>query len=223
MDGQDRVLSLTEDQRREVMKAPDEVSAMLRLKALGWGSKRIAAELGCARNTVRRWLNEGDWHTCASASRSKKLDGLSDWVAERFRRHAGNANVVRQACAQVTRKASEKRLVVSLRTVERATAPLRRELVAAARATVRFETHPGEQLQIDFGERRVEIGGVAVKVFFFVATLGYSRRLHVRAYGHERQDSWFEGLESAFRTFGGVPRGGPARQRQSADPAPRPG
>jgi transposase len=194
------LLSLTDDQRRDVMKAPDEVSAMLRLKALGWGSKRIAAELGCARNTVRRWLAEGDWRACASASRSKKLDGLSDWIAERFRRHAGNADGVRQELA------SEKGLVVSLRTVERATAPLRRDLVATARATVRFETHPGEQLQIDFGERRVEIGGVAVKVFFFVATLGYSRRLHVRAYGHERQDSWFDGLESAFRAFGGVPR-----------------
>src|ERR1700749_342821 len=148
----DEVLSLTVDQRRDVMKAPDEVSAMLRLKALGWGSKRIAAELGCARNTVCRWLNEGDWRACASASRSKKLDGLSDWIGERFHRHAGNADVVRQELA------SEKGLVVSLRTVERATAPLRRELVAAARATLRFETHPGEQLQIDFGERRVEIG-----------------------------------------------------------------
>jgi transposase len=68
---------------------------------------------------------------------------------------------------------------------------------------MRFESQPGEQLQIDFGERRVEIGDVAAKVFFFVATLGYSRRLHVRGYGHERQDSWFDGLESAFR---GVPR-----------------
>jgi hypothetical protein len=28
----------------------------------------------------------------------------------------------------------------------------------------------------------------------------------VRAYGHERQESWFDGLESAFRAFGGVPR-----------------
>src|SRR3984885_14366815 len=173
------VLSLTDDQRRDVMKAPDEVSAMV----LGWGSKRIAAELGCARNTVRRWLAEGDWRACATASRSKKLDGLSDWIAERFRRHAGNADVVRQELA------SEKGLVVSLRTVERATAPLRRELVAAARATLRFETHPGEQLQIDFGERRVEIDGVAIKVFFFVATLGYSRQLHVRAYGHECQSA----------------------------------
>src|SRR6201989_7234 len=200
MTADETVLSLTDDQRRDVMRAPDEGSAMLRLQALGWGSKRIAVELGCARNTVRRWLAEGGWRACATASRSKKLDGLSDWIVERFRRHGGNADVVRQELA------SEKGIAVRLRTVERATAPLRRELVAAARATMRFETQPGEQLQIDFGERRVEIDGVAVKVFFFVATLGYSPRLHVRAYGHERQDSWFDGLESAFRAFGGVPR-----------------
>jgi transposase len=122
MTADDKVLSLMDDQRRDVMKAPDDVSAMLRLRALGWGSKRIAAELGCARNTVRRWLTEGDWCACASPSRSRKLDGLSDWIAERFRRHTGNADVVRQELA------AEKGLVVSLRTVERATAPLRREL-----------------------------------------------------------------------------------------------
>jgi transposase len=95
------------------MKAPDEVSAMLRLKGLGWGSKRIAAELGCSRNTVRYWLGRGDWGPCASPSRSKKLDGLSEWLRERFRRHAGNADVVRQELAR------EKNITVSLRTVER--------------------------------------------------------------------------------------------------------
>jgi hypothetical protein len=58
------------------------------------------------------------------------LDGLSKWIVERFRRHAGNADVVRQACAQVTRKASEKGLVVSLRTVEQTTARLRRDKLA---------------------------------------------------------------------------------------------
>ena len=196
----DQVVPRVDDPRRHEMKTPDDVSAMMRLKTLGWGSKRIAAELGCSRSTVRRWLRFGDWRPCMTPSRSKKLDGLSDWLAERFRRHAGNADVVRQDLAR------EKDIRVSLRTIERAVAPLRRELVAEARATVRFETQPGDQLQIDFGERRVEIGGVATKVFFFVATLGYSRRLHVRAFGHEKQDSWFTGLESAFQTFGGVPR-----------------
>ena len=43
--------------------------------------------------------------------------------------------------------------MISLRTVERAVAHLRRELLAEGLATVRFETPPGRQLQIDFGER----------------------------------------------------------------------
>ena len=165
----------TEVPRREEMRTPEDVSAMLALKALGWGAKRIAAELGCSRNTVRRWLSAGGWRPVAAASRSKRLDGLEDWLGERFRRHAGNADVVRQELL------AEKDIAVSLRTVERAVAPLRRELRAEARATVRFETRPGEQLQVDFGERRVTIAGASEKVFFFVATLGWSRRMYVRA------------------------------------------
>jgi hypothetical protein len=47
--------------REMEMRTPDDVSAMLALKALGWGSKRIAAGLGCARNTVKRWLGAGGW------------------------------------------------------------------------------------------------------------------------------------------------------------------
>lgn len=195
----DEGLRPTERSGRIEMRTPDEVSAMLALKACGWGAKRIAAELGCSRNTVKRWLAEGGWRAAQPAARAKTLDGLEAWLAERFRRHAGNADVVRQELA------AEKDIAVSLRTVERAVAHLRRELRAEARATVRFETRPGQQLQIDFGERLVRVGEQMEKVFFFVATLGYSRRLHVRAFRGERQEHWFEGLESAFRAFGGVP------------------
>jgi hypothetical protein len=77
-------------------------------------------------------------------------------------------------------------------------------LRAEARATIRFETPPGKQLQIDFGERRATICDENVKVYLFVATLGYSRRLYVRAFRNARQESWFAGLEGAFRHFGGV-------------------
>jgi transposase len=188
-----------EDLRREEMLAPDEVAAMLGLRGLGWGAKRIAAEFGCSRNTVRRYLGLGGWTLCRQRQRAKALDGLADWLAERFRRHRGNADVVRQELL------AEHGIAVSLRTVERAVAALRRELAAEARATLRFETPPGRQMQVDFGEKRVVIGGETVRVYLFVATLGHSRRLHVRAFRHERQACWFEGLESAFRAFGGVP------------------
>lgn len=185
--------------RGESMRTPEEVAAMLRLKDLGWGIRRIAAEFGCSHMTVRRYLAGGGWVAYQAPRRAKALDGLERWLAERFRRHRGNADVVRQDLAR------EHGIVVSLRTVERAVAPLRRELRAEARATVRFETPPGRQLQIDFGETRVAIGGASVRTYLFVATLGYSRRLYVQAFRHERQSAWFDGIEAAFGAFAGIP------------------
>ncbi len=180
--------------RSEEMQTPEEVAAMLRLKALGWGVRRIAGELGCSHMTVRRYLAQGGWVAYRGRGRPRALTGFEEWVAERFHRHAGNADVVRQELER------EKGIRLSLRTVERDVAHLRRELEAEALATVRFETPPGKQLQIDFGERRVTIGDENL----FVATLGYSRRLYVRAFRNERQESWFAGIEGAFRHFGWV-------------------
>jgi len=186
--------------RGDEMRTPDEVAAMLRLKALGWGERRIAAEIGCNRRTVRRYLAVDGWVGYRRPRRASKLDGMEAWLAERFRRHRGNADVVRQDLER------EHDICLSRRTVERAVAHLRRELRAEARATVRFETPPGHQLQIDFGEMGISVGGENVRVYLFVATLGYSRRIFVRAFRHERQSAWLDGIEAAFRHFGGVPR-----------------
>ena len=180
------------------MREPEEVVAMLRLHRLGWGSKRIAAQLGCSRNTVKRYLRMGGWRASRMPKRPHQLLGLEAWLAERFERHRGNADVVRQELVD------EHGIAVSLRTVERAVKPLRQQWRAQALATVRSETPPGAQLQIDFGERTVIIGGERERVYLFVATLGYSRRVHVRVFRHERQASWFDGMESAFAAFGGV-------------------
>jgi transposase len=188
-----------EEPRGEAMRAPDEVAAMVRLKALGWGVRRIAAEFGCSHMTVRRYLEAGGWVAYRRPQRVSALAGLEVWLAERFRRHRGNADVVRQELEH------EHGITVSLRTVERAVQELRRELSAEAKATVRFETPPGRQLQIDFGSTIVVIAGAPERVFLFVATLGHSRRGFVAAFRHERQGAWLDGLERAFQHFGGVP------------------
>lgn len=181
------------------MRTPDEVAAMQRLHGLGWGTRRIAAEVGCNRETVQRYLAAGGWAPCRVPTRPSLLAGHTAWLDERLRRHRGNADVVRQELA------SELGIVVSLRTVERAVSHLRRELAAEALATVRFETPPGRQLQIDFGQRRIAIEGERDKVYLFVATLGYSRRIYAVPFRHERQSAWLEGIEGAFRHFGGLP------------------
>jgi transposase len=38
------------------MKMPDGVEEMLRLRACGWGTKRIAREFGCSHHTVKHYI-----------------------------------------------------------------------------------------------------------------------------------------------------------------------
>src|SRR5918997_783447 len=176
----------------EEMLQAEEVAAMLRLHELGWGAKRLSKEFGCARNTVRRYLREGGAAAFRQPVRRTAFDGLDDWLRERFFRHGGNADVVRQELA------SEHGIVIGLRSVEKRVQGWRRELKAHKRATVRFETRPGHQLQIDFGDTKVWIGDEQIKIHLFVATLGYSRRMHIRPSLRERQADWFEGMEGTF-------------------------
>jgi len=149
------------------MVEPEAVTALLRLKSLGWGSRRIARELGISRGTVKWYVEAGGWQRFKRPQRSKLLDGLDAWLRERFRQHRGNADVVPQELA------AEKGIVASLRTVQWAVEPYRQELLAEARATVRFETAPGLQLQIVFGERLVASAGRKVKVFRTVRNFVY--------------------------------------------------
>ena len=182
------------------MLEPEAVTTIVRLGQLGWGTKRIAKALGIARNTVRRYLAAGGPMPYRRPQRRGVLDGLDAWLRERFLQHRGNCDVVRQQLSK------EWGIDTSLRTVERACRRFRQELEASRRATMRFETAPGEQMQIDFGQTRVLIGGESVRVYLFVATLGYSRRGFVCAFRHERQSAWFAGIEGAFAHFGGRPR-----------------
>jgi transposase len=99
------------------MLAPEEVSAVLRLRELGWGTRRIARELGVSRNTVKSYIEAGGWTPYRPPARRKKLDGHAEWLKEHFECHGGNADVIRQELA------SEKGIVVSLRTIERGCRP----------------------------------------------------------------------------------------------------
>lgn len=183
---------------RQTMLAPQEVQRMLALQAQGWGAKRISQELGCSRNTVREYLRSGGCKPMDVSGRASILAPHLAWLEQRLRQHKGNADVVRQDLQR------EFGIAVSLRTVQRAVAPMRVALRAQAVAHVRFETAPGLQLQVDFGSTHVQVGEELVRVFLFVATLGYSRRTYVLLSLHERQSAWLLGLEGAFRHFGGV-------------------
>lgn len=67
---------------------------------------------------------------------------------------------------------------------------------------VRFETLPGQQLQVDF----TTINRGRFKLKALVATLGFSRASFVRFSEYEKQEDWLRGIEEALQYFGGVPK-----------------
>jgi transposase len=195
---------------RDVLVSPTEevpviegevVTAIRTLADRGVGKKTIAREVGVALNTVRRYLRQP-----IAPGRQVRPAGrrLTDERREEVRAlyvgpAEGNAVVVQRLLA-------ERGLTVSVRTLERAVADIRRERRVASLATVRVETLPGDQLQIDFGQKRLQIAGVRVRIFLMVAVLSYSRRLFVKAFLNERGADWRDGIAAALTHFGGVPR-----------------
>jgi transposase len=88
-------------------------------------------------------------------------------------------------------------------TVRNAVRPLRAEAVLAGLTQCRFETAPGQQSQVDWGQVRVPLAGGPCTVHIFVLTLGYSRRMFAEGYEHERIDALLSAHEHAFEHFGG--------------------
>jgi transposase len=64
---------------------------------------------------------------------------------------------------------------VNIRAIQRADKPPRTRIVASPLAIFRFETEPGEQLQVYFGTKSVIIGCESKRIFVVVASLGFSR------------------------------------------------
>ena len=175
------------------------VTAIRKLAGRGWGSKAIARELGIARNTVRRYRRAP---MVLAGQQTRAPRRLTDEVVHEAQ--TLYTGVAESNAVVVHGLLRARGRIIGLRTVQRAVAPVRQEVRAADVATVRVETAPGAQLQIDFGEKRVTIGDTPVRVFLLVAVLSYSRRLFVKAFLQERQDDWREGLAAAFVHFGGV-------------------
>lgn len=76
------------------------------------------------------------------------------------------------------------------------------------KATVRFETKPGIQAQVDWKEqfKLCNKGGEGFCVNIYLYTLGYSRYKKCILTFDRRQDTLFNALKESFESTGGVPR-----------------
>jgi transposase len=173
----------------------DEVLARL---GRGEPVKRLAAEYGVDRKTIRAWRARGRYQPRAPRPRKSILAPHAAWLTARAPEVDFNSAVLhRELVTHFGYPGSAQQVLRFVRPLRVAARP--------PRATVRFETPPGQQAQVDFGQRRVWIAEEPVTAHVFVCTLGYSRRVYAEAFDHERLGAVLAGHEHAFHHFGGVP------------------
>lgn len=172
------------------------VEQVVQALARGEAVSAVARAYGLDRKTVRAWRRRGQYAARSARPVVSQLDAFRTWIAARAPEVDYNASVLH-------RELRERGFTGSVIIVRRALVPLR--AVATPTATVRFETAPGEQGQVDFGQARVWIADERVAAQIFVMTLGYSRRCYPVAFERQRLREWLAGHEQAFQHFGGVP------------------
>src|SRR3984893_7134813 len=176
------------------------LEAALEIRVLhrhGKSIREIAREMGVSRNTVRRYLRDEEAARYKSRSpRPTKLDPFKGYVIERLRSAAperipGSVLLMelreRGYCGGYTRL---KEFLASLKPPE------------LVEPVIRFETGPGEQMQVDWAVIRRGSNRLSV----FVATLGWSRASYVEFVTDGRVETLIEAHENAFLDFGGVPQ-----------------
>lgn len=177
------------------MLKKEDYAVIKTLKKQGAFIKDIAAELGVHPKTVSRAIARGSAPQPQRKKRGSKLDPYKPKIDKLLSENVWNAMVILREI-QAEGYAGEETLL------RRYIAPKR--TLKPSRATVRFETKPGEQLQSDWGEVVVSIAGETKKVYFIVNTLGYSRRFHFWCSDSLDAEHTYEGIILSMEYFGGV-------------------
>lgn len=161
----------------------------------GEGVREIARQLGCSRNTVRRYLREEHARRYGPRTpRPCKLDPFHAYLRERVEQ----ARPRWTPATVLLREIAERGYSGGISQLKAFLAPLKR---SEPEPLVRFETAPGVQMQADFTVvRRGRDALVAL-----VATLGYRRASYVKFTTAEDATTLCSALREAFDYFGGVP------------------
>lgn len=171
-----------------------EIHSRFKLKE---SKKSIARSLDLSVQTVRKTLHQKEPKRYRRlAQKSSLLTPYEDYIRQRLA-------AVGHCARSVYEELQGMGFTGGYDTVKRFVRPLRKE--ALTQATIRYETPPGRQGQVDWGQCWSTLSGKRVKVHIFVMTLGYSRRMFAKGAYDEKLPTFLTCHTEAFDHFGGIP------------------
>lgn len=159
--------------------------------------RKIAEEVGCAVNTVRSHLKSETWPAYQRKKlRVTKLSAFEDYLRER-QQAAHPAWIPATVLLREIKAQGYLGSHSQLRAFMRGLKP-----TGLIDPVVRFETAPGEQMQVDW----VEFRKGKNPLYAFCATLGFSRMSFVEFVTDMKVDTLITCHQHAFDAFGGIPK-----------------
>jgi transposase len=164
----------------------------------GQGKRTMARELGLDRKTVKRILaQERPMPYRRTVTRPSVVTPFLDYIQRRVTAVDHNAYRIFQELQALGYLGGYEMVKLAVR-------PLRTERDRLLEATLRFETAPGRQAQVDWGTTWAQVGEQRIRVQLFVMVLGYSRRLYVECTQDQTLASLLACHQHAFDWFGGI-------------------
>ena len=171
-----------------------------RLRNEGQSVRKISRMLKLNRDTVVKYLNSPQIQPAHRTKAGSKLDPFKEEIARLLDLDPqASAVVIRQRIGALGYAGG----VTILRDYLHA---LGRRSIART-AYIRFESAPGEQMQIDWGHfGTLAYDGHMRKLYALAVTESFSRMLYVQFTHSQNQESLHQGLLAAFSFFGGCPK-----------------
>ncbi len=165
------------------------------MKEQGMSISEIARRTGASRKTVRKYIAMEKPAKYSRGGRQSVIAPYTDYVRSRIDKY--NLSAVR-----IYEEIREKGYPGSYTTVKRLCRELRKD--RRIQAVYRYETEPGKQSQVDFGEfGHIEIDGKQRKLYAFSMILGYSRMRYVKFTTDISTENVIKIHLNAFSFYGG--------------------
>ncbi len=183
------------------MLTVEEWMDVQRLFKQGYSARAIARLTGYSRNTVAKLLDQAAPAPFQKPPRASQLDPFKPYLLQRFQECPLSA-------VRLLEEVRPMGYTGSLCVLRRFLAGLRTQHQAQAKATVRFETPPGQQAQADwaYAGKLADAAGQLRQVYIFTFVLGYSRMLFVRFTTSMSLATLIDCHQQAFAYLGGWPR-----------------
>ncbi len=178
------------------MTTQEEFHMIKQIYANGMSITNIAKITGRSWNTVKTIVTTEEHQPYSRKPSESKLDPYKNYILRRMNEGCLNAMIILDEIIELGYTGK----VTILRDFMR---PHRKR--CKQQAFKRFETKPGEQAQVDWGEFYLDKGGKKKRVHAFVMVMGYSRAMYVEFVENEKLQTLIECHERAFKFFGGVP------------------